>query len=263
MLPNVQAPANRRPHKMRNVGEEALHAAQAHAEKLGKLIMVPRVDADAGEWGVGRDFGEESAFVPFKLSGGARSGVAVAKFANDSSVLSRCVVSFVRILCAGRTALFPNADKGTKGGKGGRRSSFTKLLQRYLDDSAPRSQVPVDSASLEEALRRASEDEASKKHTPSTPLGGVLEIIAGTRAEECQACSDESELSNSFGLVNVVGYSTGPRTAELDEHFRNFAIIRCGPLARTMACVDLAELGVRHGVLPDSDDGASLHGVES
>ena len=245
---NSQAPANRRPRKMRNVGEEALNAAQAHAEKLSRLIMAPCVEADSGGWVTGREFGADHAFVPFKVSGRKSSVVAVAKFTNESSMLRKCVVSLLRILCASRAALFPDAERGAKGGKCGRATrSVTKLLQRYFDDPIPTSHVPVDSASLEEILRRAHEDEASVQEAPRTSL----DVITSSRAEDVYAFQQESELSNGVGLINVVGYRTNPTNAEREKHFRNFSTIRCGSLARCgSACVDLTELGVRHGVLP-------------
>lgn len=247
MADNSQAPANRRPHKMRNVGEEALDAAQAHAEKLSKLIMAPCVEAGSGEWVT-----DDHAFVPFKVSGRKSSVVAVAKFTNESTMLRKCVVSLLRLLCASRAALFPAAERGTKGGKCGRAArSVTKLLQRYFDDPTPTSHVPVDSASLEEILRRAHEDEASVQETSCTSL----DVITSSRAEDVFAFQQESELSNGFGLVNVVGYRTNPTNAEREKHFRNFSTVRCGSMARCgSACVDLTELGVRHGVSPSFYD---------
>ena len=117
--------------------------------------------------------------------------------------------------------------------------------------AAIRRLAPVDSASLEEALRRAYEDEASTACT-SMDIIANMDVIANTRAEEADTFPQDSELSNGFGLINVQGYRTNPTNSEREEHFRSFIGNRsCGSLTRCgSACVDLAELGARHGFFP-------------
>lgn len=263
------APANR-PHegakrrssirsmRSRDAGEEALRTAYAHAEKLGKLIMEPRPEIARREWGRVR-FDDGYTHVPFKVSGGARPVAAVAKFANESSVLKSCLATLVQVLCASRSMLFSASGKGGRG-----RSSITKLLLQYVD-APPESNVPVDSASLEAILQKACAEEDSAVRAADSLTSSL--IVAPKPASDdstiasydamvlCDAhwrTTMDCQLSNDVAHAMAFGYGkrTGSDSAR-QAHLAQSAMLRpCGSLTRSPACIDLFELGARHGVLP-------------
>ncbi len=254
--------------RRRDAGEDALRTAYAHAEKLGKLIMEPRPDiARRTEWGRVR-FDDGCAHVPFKVSVGSRPVAAVAKFANDSSVLKSCLATLVHVLCASRSVLF-----SARGGEGSR-SSIAKLVLQYVDaPPASESNVPVDSASLEAILRKACGEEdamraAESSHASLTSAHNATRAATALRSEAgavggvgdgTVVCRDshwrttmDCGLTNEVAHAMAFGYGRRVRSnREKEAHLAQSAMLRvCGSLTRSPACINLLELGARHGVLP-------------
>ena len=254
--------------RRRDAGEETLRTAYAHAEKLGKLIMEPRPDIARREWGRVR-FEDGCAHVPFKVSVGSRPVAAVAKFANDSSVLKSCLATLVHVLCASRSILF-----SARGGAGSR-STIAKLVLQYVDaPPASESNVPVDSASLEAILRKACAEEDAMRasesshasltfaHNPkqdATALRSEAGAVGGI-GDGTVVCRDshwrstmDCVLTNEVAHAMAFGYGRRMRSDHemFSVHLAQSAMRRaCGSLTRSPACINLLELGALHGVLP-------------
>ena len=253
--------------RRRDAGEEALRKAYAHAEKLGKLIMEPRPDIARREWGRVR-FEDGYAHVPFKVSVGSRPVAAVAKFANDSSVLKSCLATLVHVLCASHSMLF-----SARGGADSR-SSIAKLVLQYVDaPPASESNVPVDSASLEAILRKACAEEdamraAESSHASLTSAHNHIRDATALRSEAgamggvgdgTVVCRDshlrttmDCVITNEVAHAMAFGYGRRVRSDnEMQVHLAQSSMLRvCGSLTRSPACINLLELGALHGVLP-------------
>jgi hypothetical protein len=255
-------------HRRRNPrGEEALQSVYSHAEKLGKLILAPQRHPEVCPW-VPRGVDEQN-FASFKVSEGARPRPrgTVVKFADEASMLKRCLLSLLHLSSAGRSLVSsrsfvaPSPNKIAKCSKNKRESrSVLRLLFQYFEcPQHHESRVPVDSASLEQILLKAceQEDAASASLAP-------LEIIARSASDPCGdpeqslslqqsdsdtgTCSVQSldlNLHNEVAQMVAFGCDLSLGNKEREEHFASDFLSRSCSLTRNMACIDLLELGAR------------------
>jgi len=213
-------------HKRR---EEGLQAALARAGKLGHLIMVPRPLRTTHE-----------AAPAFASTTNSR-GVLPAAF----SAIKTCLASLLHVLNASHSMLFSSSSQCIKGNKGGRgMGSATKSLINLLD-GPPSYQVPVDSASLESILQQACAKEDSSNTDGLAIVGHINNECCDVRGN-----FDKEDLHHDLCIAEMVafGYQYWPRNITREEHFQDAVALGWnGALTRCKACIDLVELGSRHG----------------
>ena len=261
--------------------------ACGNAEKLGRLIMAPRAEVDSGEWlRQPRNVGDR-VVGPLKdpglvsFAGGRPPAASVAKFANESSILKKCLVSLLHVLNSSRSLLFGRSDQLVRYTKDGReRTMISNQGRLACCDRSCESAVPVDSETLEAILRAECENAQAETNFLRMSPTGVAKSTDDTGDSSVQGpregygdvavraawpanadehlCLESSierlvhgaadlQLYNEITQIGAFGCaSLTARNDEIEHHFHASPfLVSHGAMARNRACINLVELAGR------------------